>query len=81
MRLVSRSKYISENTAAIATVTVRGSGEYGSASTNETDLKLVRSTKLSLPQSKGETIWLTLKTSNSSYDASLVSARLIFVPT
>jgi hypothetical protein len=71
----------SENTAAIATVTVRGSGEYGSASTNETDLKLVRSTKLSLPQSKGETIWLTLKTSNSNYSASLVSARLIFVPT
>lgn len=71
----------SADTAAIATATIKGSTEYGNVTTNETGLKLVRSTKLLLPQDRGETIWLMLKTSNTNYAASLVSARLIFVPT
>lgn len=69
----------SANTAATATCTLKGSVDYGSVTTTSTSLVRVRSAALTMP-TQAENLWITLKTSNASYAASLAAARLIFVP-
>lgn len=67
------------DTKGISTCTLVGATEIGSVSTQETTLTIVRSDKLSMPKTP-QNMWVTLKTSNSDYTASLAGARLIFVP-
>lgn len=67
------------NAAATATCTLTGSADYGSVTTQNTALERVRSDEIVMPAT-GENLWVSLKTNNASYSASLVSARLIFVP-
>lgn len=70
----------SADASATATCGIRGSQSFGTIITTNTSLTRVRSDfPLSLPQA-AENLWITLKTNNASYTASLVSARLIFVP-
>lgn len=65
--------------SATATCILKGSIEYGSVMTTNTSLTLVRSDEITMPVNN-ESLWIVLKTSNASYAASLVSARIIYVP-
>ena len=62
-----------------ATCTLTGAADIGSVTTTESSLTLLRSEKLSMPLT-AQNIWVSLKTSNASYAASLAAARLVFVP-
>jgi len=65
--------------SATATCILKGSVEYASVTTQSTSLTVVRSSEITMP-TVNENLWIVLKTSNSSYAASLASARLIYVP-
>ena len=69
----------SANAAATATCTLTGSVDYGNVTTTSTSLTRVRSAALTMP-AQAENLWVTLKTDNATYAASLAAARLIFVP-
>lgn len=70
----------SADSSATATCILKGSMEYASVSTTSTSLTLVRSPDPITMPPAAENLWIVLKTSNSSYAAKLMSARLIFIP-
>jgi len=67
------------NEEGTAICILKGSQEWGQVETQETKLTLVRSESIAMPPGP-ENLWIVLKTSNSSYAASLGAARLIFIP-
>jgi len=67
------------NKSGKATCLLMGSQEWGQVETQNTTLTIVRSaTNIAMPP-QAESLWIVLKTSNSSYTASLGGARLIFI--
>lgn len=67
------------NAAATATLTLKGAADVGSVSTQSTALVRVISGALTMPGT-AQNLWVDLKTSSSSYAASLMKAGLKFVP-
>jgi hypothetical protein len=68
------------NAAATATLTLKsGADTYGTVTTQATTLGPIRSAVLTMPDS-AKNLYLNLKTSNASYAANLMSAKLIFIP-
>lgn len=70
--------YVADATAA-ATLELVGAAVIGSVSTSQTAATRVVSGALVMPTTE-QNIWLKLKTSNASYAAGFLGARLIFAP-